>query len=91
MGDLAMLVGALVPTFLISRLLLWLTKRWSGIGRLAFAHLVSGALSCVLSALGHADGSSMNWTFSYIYLAAQLIWFVVDIFRDRRQVGQISS
>jgi hypothetical protein len=91
MGDVAELLGALIPTFLISRLFLWLTKRWSGIGRLAFVHLVSGVLACVLSALGNADGGSMNWTSSYIYVGAQLVWFVVDAFRDRRKVVQISD
>ena len=91
MGDVAELLGALVPTFLISRLFLWLTKRWSGIGRLVVVHLVSGAVACTLSALGHADGGALNWTYSYVYLGAQLVWFVVDVFRDRRKTVQISS
>lgn len=90
-GDVAMILGALVPTFLVSRLLLWLSKRWSGIGRLVLVHLVSAAAACVISALGHADGGSLDWSYSALYIIAQLIWFVVDLFRERRKAVQISN
>ena len=83
MADLAQLLGALIPTFLISRLFIWLTKRWSGIGRLAFVHLASAALSCVLSALGHAYGGQLDWTYSHVYVGAQFVWFVAEVFRAR--------
>jgi len=90
MGELAVLIGALVPTFLMSRLFLWLTKRWSWTGRLLSVHLVSGVLACILSALGNAGGS-MNWGSSFIYVGAQLVWFGVDVFRYHSKTVQISS
>ena len=91
MADLAQLLGALIPTFLISRLFIWLTKRWSGIGRLAFVHLASAALSCVLSALGHAYGGQLDWTYSHVYVGAQFVWFVAEVFRARRKLENIAD
>lgn len=45
-GSAAMLLGALVPTFLLSRLLLWITKRWNGgVPRLLLVHIICGALA----------------------------------------------
>jgi hypothetical protein len=91
MGDLAELLGALIPAFLISRLFIWLTKRWSGIVRLAFVHLASAALACVLSALGHAHNGQLDWTYSHVYIGAQFVWFVAEIFRGRRKLGSIAD
>lgn len=85
-GEAAMVLGALVPSGIVSRLLLLLTKRWRRSIRLLIAvHVVSGALSCLISALGHADGGPLDWSYSGIYLAAQAVWFVVDVVRERRR------
>jgi hypothetical protein len=79
-------IGALVATFLISRLLLWLMKRWQGgVARLASAHLVSVLVSCALSAVGHGEGGVLDWSRSGIYVVAQLVWLVVDVFRQSRR------
>ena len=83
-----MILGALVPTFLLSRLFLWLSKRWDNMGRLILVHAISAGIACVLSAFGHADGGALDWSHSAIYFIAQLLWFGVDLFRRRRQVSQ---
>ena len=37
MGSIGLMVGGLVPTFLLSRLFMWLVRRWSDGSRLAVA------------------------------------------------------
>jgi hypothetical protein len=81
-GDAALLVGALVPTFLLSRALLWFTKGWNGgVGRLVSAHIASGVVACLMSAVGYAHGGSLDWSYSAYYLFAQTIWLGLDLFR----------
>ncbi|WP_421917385.1 hypothetical protein [Mesorhizobium sp.] len=88
-GFAAMLLGALVPTFLLSRLLFWASRRWNGgVLRLVLLHLISGVLACIASAYGNADAGAPDWSSIAPYIGAQLIWFVVDIVRGRRQQSQ---
>ncbi|WP_181182220.1 hypothetical protein [Mesorhizobium sp. B3-1-3] len=90
-GSAAMLLGALVPTFLLSRLLLWITKRWnSGVPRLLLVHIICGALAVVASANGYSEAGTPDWSRSPLYIVAQLIWLIVDFVRCRRQ-SQIAS
>ncbi|RWE02052.1 MAG: hypothetical protein E5V92_21480 [Mesorhizobium sp.] len=85
-GSAAMLLGALVPTFLLSRLLLWITKRWNGgVLRLLLVHIICGALAVVASAYGYSHNGAPDWSHSPVYVVAQLIWLVVDFVRGRRQ------
>ena len=86
-ADLVFFIGALVPTFLISRLFLWLSKRWSGSGRLALVHAASALVSCTLSAFGHADNDTLNWSHSATYIIAQMVLFFIDMNRKERQVA----
>lgn len=83
-GDFGAIVGAMVPTFLISRIFLWITKRWKSMWQISLCHIASGLLSCLISALGHADGGPLDWSYSFIYLVAQFLWFVFDVIRFRR-------
>jgi hypothetical protein len=84
-GSAAMLLGALVPTFLLSRLLLWITKRWNGgVSGLLLVHVICGALAVFASAYGYSHGAP-DWSHSLVYVVAQLIWLVVDFVRGRRQ------
>lgn len=81
---LGMAVGALVPTFLVSRLFLWAAKRWKGTGAVIIANALSGAVCCIISALGHADGGPLNWSYSWVYLLAQVVWLAIDLWRARQ-------
>lgn len=91
-GSAAMLLGALVPTFLLSRLLLWITKRWnSGVPRLLLVHIFCGVLAVVAAAYGYSSTGAPDWSRSPLYIVAQLIWLVVDFFRIRRRQSQPAS
>ena len=82
-------IAALVPTFLISRLLLWLTKAWrGGYARYAVVNLLSGLIAVVLAAAGFANGGPLRWDAGLIYLAAQAVWLAVDLFAHRGRSAQ---
>ena len=80
MADIVAFIGALVPTFLIGRLLLWaLGKIGSNKIPLAIAANVSALLVAVLI-LFAGDNIRMLW----IYVAAQAVWLALDLFRALR-------
>ncbi|WP_292020796.1 MULTISPECIES: hypothetical protein [unclassified Brevundimonas] len=82
-------IAALVPTFLISRLLLWLTKAWrAGYARYVVVNLASGLIAMVLAAAGFANGGPPRWDAGVVYLAAQAVWLAVDLFAHRGRIAQ---
>lgn len=76
------ILGALVPTFLISRLVLWTMKRWNGGAlRLVVGNLFSALICGALGGLGYADGGPFSWDAFAGYAAIQIVWLTVDIGR----------
>jgi hypothetical protein len=74
---------SIVPTFLVSRLLLWVTKRWSDSAlRLIAVHCVALGL-CVLvgSWVLVGDGAGPVIAALVLFAPGQLAWFLIDIFR----------
>ena len=68
-------VAGMIPTFLISRLLLWLTKRWGcALAHIAIVCTLTAVLSCFLSYLGPWRLFRRN---EAGYVLATLIWFAV--------------
>ncbi|MEZ2329968.1 hypothetical protein AB6802_09605 [Mesorhizobium sp. RCC_202] len=91
-GSAAMLLGALVPTFLLSRLLLWITKRRNGgVARLLLVHVICAALAVVAAAYGYSHTGAPDWSHSPVYVVAQLVWLIVDFVRGRRRQSQPAS
>lgn len=78
------LFGGLGATFLISRLLLWLMRSWSGgKQRLFVVHGASLLLAAFVYGMGHADGGAFEpLNGIVIYAVPQLIWLVVDLARS---------
>src|SRR5262245_43160788 len=77
------LVGALLATLVVSRLILMCIPRtMSPAVRVGLANGLSVALAVTLSAFGHADGGSLNWGYSGLYVVAQLVWLFVDVIRQ---------
>ncbi len=87
---LVVLAGAFVPCFLVSRLFLWLTRKWTGGGnwRVLACHAGSLAVATVLGGLGMADGGPFAGAQALqTYALPQLVLFIVDLWR-RRGTGQ---
>jgi murein DD-endopeptidase MepM/ murein hydrolase activator NlpD len=80
---LGQFVGALVPTFLLSRLLLWLTKRWDGgRGRYFTIHFGSLLIAALIGGMGRADGGAFApIEAAGVYAIPQVIWLIVDLVR----------
>ena len=81
----ATFVGGLVPTFLISRAVMFLGKKvWRGrIADICIAHAISLGLSIVLAAFGYANGGPLNWAVGMMYALPQAVWLVVDLLRHK--------
>lgn len=81
---LFLIVGALVATYLISRLVGLAAKRWPDtIGKAVFVNAVSAIIVVVAGAFGSAaDGSPPKFYFALlIYGGAQLIVLTFDVVR----------
>lgn len=75
--------GALIPTLLVSRLLLWVTRKWNGgVSRYLAAHLVSLLIASLLGGMGRADGGAFApIEAAAIYIGPQVVWLLVDLIR----------
>ena len=92
-GILVDIVIALLPTFIVSRLLLWPTRRWSdSTVRLIAVHTLSFAL-CVVGVnwLPVADLPHRSIAPFVVFAPGQLAWLLIDAFRlvrRRRERGE---
>jgi hypothetical protein len=79
------MIGALIPTFLLSRLALWLLKRWlGGKTRLLFANLASWLFVAVLGGFAFASFATFTFEAAVLYALPQLIWLAMDMMLLRR-------
>jgi hypothetical protein len=86
-------VLSLLPTFVCSRALLWLTRAWSeSVMRLLAVHLTSLGLCVLATGLLTVEAMPGRWTAGLaLVVPGQLLWLVVDAFwlvRRRRQRGE---
>jgi hypothetical protein len=83
---------SIVSTFVVSRVLLWITSQWpNSLGRLAAVHATSLAV-CVAAGAFAFDGinSSPSVGAFALFAPGQLAWFLIDLFRlvlQRRRSG----
>ena len=79
----AQLIGALVPTFIVSRLLLWAMRSWDGgVTRLLVANGGSWLVAAFLGGLGMADGGAFaGLQAAALYFVPQTLWFGLDVWR----------
>lgn len=79
--------AAFVPSFLVSRIIFRLTKKWEGkLSRLVATNIAS-AFICITVFLAagvwFAGGFKFPWLFGVLnYTVAQTIWLAVDIYSD---------
>jgi hypothetical protein len=83
MAELGVFVGALIPTFLISRLALWLLRTWDGgTSRLIAVHAASLLLISFIAGIGMADyGAFAGVRAITTYSLPQAVWLIVDLVR----------
>ncbi|NQY81949.1 MAG: hypothetical protein HRT36_02660 [Alphaproteobacteria bacterium] len=81
MSDAAFFVGALLGTFLITRLFFHITKGWDGgFKRIVFIHMFALTFVTLVSGMGLADGGEFEPIMGFkLYIFPLLFWFVVDI------------
>lgn len=84
MAFVAHFIGSLVPTFLVSRLFLYLFKRWDGGWlKILVAHVGSISIAAVIAGYGFADGGEPKFLYAFdSYLLPQLFWLGIDLWRN---------
>lgn len=87
MPFLVMVIGGLIPTGLISRLLLWIMRSWEGgTARLVTANVLSWLVVSVIAGFGMADrGDFAGFEAAFLYALPQIVWLVIDMVRQRRK------
>lgn len=86
-------VGALIATFLFSRLALWLLKSWDGgAKKLVAAHITSLMAAALLAGITMSEnGQFAGATALATYFVPQLVWFAVDLLRLKRSSQQAAA
>lgn len=81
MHDVGFLIGALFPTLLLSRLFLWLTRKWDGgVVRLLAVHGTSLLVVAFAGGVGMADGGAFaGIDAGKSYFLPQALWLTVDL------------
>lgn len=85
MADLTFFIGALVPLFLFSRLMLWALGRFLAKGAL-LALIANGASLAIGSLLLWSSGNFSN---IWIDVAAQSVWLTVDLIRFKARPADV--
>jgi hypothetical protein len=87
------MIGALIPTLLISRLLLKILKKWdAGINKLIFVHCLSLLACAFLAGIGMADGGAfVPIQGALTYALPQFVWFLFDVRNSRKNLSLSES
>ncbi|MHA1560091.1 MAG: hypothetical protein ACTSWI_05395 [Alphaproteobacteria bacterium] len=76
------IVGAILATFLLSRLFLWLSRKWlSGTAAIFTGRSVTLVIVFLAAGFGLADGGSFRADAVLIYLLPWALWLVFDFTR----------
>lgn len=75
------LVGALIPVYLISRITLWIARKWyRGLTPIVIAHALTSILTITLASLGFANGGAPRfYDVGFRYLPAILVCLLSDL------------
>jgi hypothetical protein len=87
------LIGALIPTYLLSRLFLLIMKKWDGgWQKVVFANLVSLLAATFLGAIGMADSGAFAAAKAFSgYALPQCVWAAYDLFKLRAAKQKLPS
>jgi hypothetical protein len=87
-----LIVGALIPTILLSRFFLWFLKSWSGgYRKLALAHFVSLLICTIPVGFSKEPGGNYIGRGLSLYMIPQAIWFLADAIRYKRRFDQADN
>lgn len=82
-----MMIGGLLPTLFISRIIFLPLIKWNGgYKKIIFVHFISWLLAGLLAGMGMADGGAFAPIKAMaLYATPQFFWLVVDIFLLKRK------
>jgi len=81
------LIGSFIATFLLSRLCLWLVRKFrNDITAIAIAHACAFAIATVLAGFGNADGGSPNFlSEALLCFPSIVVWFLIETVQFRKK------
>jgi hypothetical protein len=80
------LLGALIGTGLLTRLVNWLMRR-AGAKPWGWSHLIVAIFCVVVGAYGFADGGPLAWEVAaFHYLPTTALWLLFDYFAEKRRL-----
>jgi len=88
MGEI---VGALIASFLLTRLGLWATRKMTSPERLTISHGGALVAAGTLYGFGAADGGPFVWSGYLLYGLPTALWYAVDAARLSRRARQESN
>lgn len=89
MAEVAFLAGAFIPTFLLSRLFLWLLKRWnSRYPRIALSHAASLFL---MAGIYHFAGDHPFFNGVLAYVLPQAVWLIFDVVKRPKRTESAAT
>ena len=82
MYNVGHLIGGLMATFLVSRLIMRVFRSWNErYKKITIVHLLSFLIICLVAGMGMADGGAFAPLLAGSkYLIPQAIWFFYDIY-----------
>jgi len=82
---MAFYIGALVGTFIINKLFLWIVRKLIGkkISRQEAA-VLSFVLSVIFVFIAHKPHSVVDSTFKYIYVPCLIWWLIFELFINKK-------
>lgn len=89
---LGFFVGALIATYLVSRLLSWFMKSWDGGTRkVVVVHAMSLVVCGLIGGMSFAEDGAFAGAYAIsVYAVPQLIWMLNDLPRQRKR-AQVST
>ncbi len=86
--NIGFLIGALLPTFLLSRLFLYILKKWDGgWQKIVFANAMSLLVATLIGGMGMADGGAFATVKAFSsYILPQCVWLTYDFYKLKKKM-----
>ena len=87
------LVGAIIPVFILSRIFLWLSRKWyNGLTAIGMGYLLTVVVTIALAEYGFANGGAPRFFDAVIrYGPAIIVCFAVDFNKYLKQIKSNTS
>jgi hypothetical protein len=85
--SIALFAGALIPTLLLSRLFLYILKKWEGgWQKIVFANSMSLIVATLIGSIGMSNSGEFAAAKAFeVYILPQLVWLAYDLYKLKKK------